>query len=115
MIQRCENPNVAGYQEYYGGCGVTVCPQWKDFAVFYADVGPRPSPTHSIDRYPNNDGNYEPGNVRWATPKQQVENRRNVLTPEKVAQMRALASTKTRRELAEMFGCCYTTVKSKCV
>lgn len=57
--------------------GIKVCPQWDDvdsgFRVFLADVGPRPSKNHSIDRI-DNDGNYEPGNVRWATPDVQGAN-----------------------------------------
>jgi hypothetical protein len=74
MIQRCHNPNDSGYVAY-GGRGITVCPEWRaSFAAFFAHVGMRPSPKHSIDRYPNQDGNYEPGNVRWATTKEQARN-----------------------------------------
>jgi hypothetical protein len=59
----------------YGAKGVSVCQRWKDsFANFWEDMGPKPSPIHSIDRYPNKMGNYEPGNVRWATPKEQSNN-----------------------------------------
>jgi hypothetical protein len=77
IIRRCEHPMDAAY-ENYGGRGIRICDQWKhDFAAFIRDVGRRPSPQHSLDRYPNNDGNYEPGNVRWATQKQQMRNTRN--------------------------------------
>lgn len=63
--------------ENYGGRGITICQRWLDsFRDFLADVGPRPSDKHSLDRYPNNDGNYEPGNVRWATRMEQCRNTR---------------------------------------
>jgi hypothetical protein len=76
--QRCGDPRSAAY-ESYGGRGITVCARWHDFASFLADVGPRP-PGLSLDRFPNKDGNYEPGNVRWATPREQMNNTRsNVL------------------------------------
>lgn len=71
MKSRCENPNSFGY-EYYGGRGIQVL--FEDFMEFYEHVGPRPSSDYSIDRI-DNDGNYEPGNVRWATTKQQARNR----------------------------------------
>lgn len=66
MIARCENPKIKGWHNY-GGRGIRVCEEWREsFPAFLAYVGERPSPKHSIDRWPNNDGNYEPGNVRWA-------------------------------------------------
>jgi hypothetical protein len=76
IISRCENKNLERYPDY-GGRGISICEKWRNsFAAFLADVGDRPSPDHSIDRYPNNDGNYEPGNVRWATREQQAQNKR---------------------------------------
>jgi hypothetical protein len=76
MIDRCYNPNNVSWA-YYGGRGIRVCDEWRhSVAAFIRDVGPRPSMEHSIDRI-DNDGNYEPGNVRWATRKQQGRNRSN--------------------------------------
>lgn len=75
MLRRCDNDKKAQWNDY-GGRGITVCDRWKkEFTAFLADVGPRPSPGLSIDRI-NNDGNYEPGNVRWATAKEQRINQR---------------------------------------
>jgi hypothetical protein len=75
MMQRCYNPNNPEY-ENYGERGIRVFPEWHDFAAFIRDVGRRPSPQHSLDRHPNNDGNYEPGNVRWTTIDKQNRNKR---------------------------------------
>jgi hypothetical protein len=76
MKDRCCNPNCKAFRNY-GSRGIAVCERWlKSYPAFLADVGRRPSPQHSIDRI-NNDGNYEPGNVRWATKNQQNSNRRS--------------------------------------
>jgi hypothetical protein len=74
MHARCSKPSLDHYK-YYGGKGVKVCDRWNDFTVFYSDMGPRPSATHSLDRK-NNDGHYEPGNVVWADKITQANNRR---------------------------------------
>jgi hypothetical protein len=76
MIARCTNPNQTGFAKYYGGRGVTVCERWSQFENFLADMGPRPR-GKTLDRFPNPDGNYEPSNCRWATPRQQRENQRS--------------------------------------
>ena len=76
MKARCSNyPNRQDYKDYYAR-GIRVCELWqKSFEAFLSHIGPKPSPRHSVDRI-NNDGNYEPGNVRWATSSQQVANQR---------------------------------------
>lgn len=75
MIVRCTNPQDENYHNY-GGRGIRMCDAWADsFEAFYRDMGPRPSPQHSVDRI-DNDGNYEPGNVQWSTASQQGRNRR---------------------------------------
>jgi len=75
MIARCRNPNHIRYA-IYGGRGIKVCERWQSFENFYADMGPRPSPGHSIERG-NNDGDYEPGNCRWADRFDQGRNKSN--------------------------------------
>ena len=82
MKTRCYNPN---YREYhlYGGRGVQVCRRWRDsFENFLRDMGPKPTPQHSIDRK-DNDKNYEPSNCHWATPLEQTHNRRPRKKPAK--------------------------------
>lgn len=81
MMDRCHNPNSENFPSY-GECGISVCESWRnDFLQFAKDIerllGPKPSLDHSLDRFPNNDGNYEPGNVRWGTRSQQACNRRS--------------------------------------
>lgn len=72
MRNRCVHPRWI----HHHGKGVSVCAEWaNDFPAFYAHIGPVPGPGYSIDRWPDAMGNYRPGNVRWATAKQQANNR----------------------------------------
>jgi hypothetical protein len=76
MISRCENKNNVGYKDY-GGRGIRVCRRWRySFINFLSDLGRKPSPAHSLERK-NNNGNYAPSNVIWATEYVQKRNRRN--------------------------------------
>lgn len=77
MFQRCYNPKATWYPDY-GGRGITVCDEWRDFERFAADMGERPTPMHSLDRR-DNDAGYSPGNCRWATRRQQMNNTGRVI------------------------------------
>jgi hypothetical protein len=103
MKQRCTNPNSMHYPTY-GGRGITVHPAWIDnFEQFLVDVGRAPETALSLDRI-NNDGNYEPGNVRWATRKEQSNNRRETISAEIEGRTLPLA------DLAREYGVAYMLV-----
>ena len=74
MIQRCTNPGTNGFKNY-GGRGIKVCDRWRNsFEMFLAG---EPAEGLTLDRFPNNDGDYEPTNCRWATRSEQNDNRRS--------------------------------------
>lgn len=105
MKARCINANHACYADY-GGRGIAVCERWLTFENFYADMGPRPSKKHSLDRK-NNDGDYCPGNCRWATKREQSANtRRNHL-------IAANGETLPVEEWARRLGCRATTIHKR--
>jgi hypothetical protein len=117
MLQRCSRPTRADWPRY-GGRGISVSERWRRFENFLADMGECP-PDLSLDRI-NNEGNYEPGNCRWATLEQQVRNRRPnggelhwnaKLTVNDVIAIRELARNgMTHRSLGSMFGVSHTNI-----
>ncbi|HRP30461.1 MAG TPA: hypothetical protein PKV73_01150 [Agriterribacter sp.] len=79
MIARCYKPNNASYLRY-GGVGVSVCDRWRNsFDNFYIDVKDGYKDHLTLDRYPNDRGDYEPNNFRWATYQQQSENKKSTI------------------------------------
>lgn len=108
MIYRCTSPKAPNYS-YYGGQGVTVCDRWKSFENFLEDMGDRPAGM-SLDRIDSN-GNYEPGNCRWATKSEQSRNSRNTkLTQEDVDWIRAGKGLVPYKLMAEALGVSAPTV-----
>lgn len=104
MQERCFNPNHMHFHNY-GGRGITVCERWRTYDNFLEDMGV-PDPGHSIDRI-DMDGNYEPGNCRWANQTEQARNRRNNNRVELDGQ------TKTATEWCREFGIDLGTVRSR--
>lgn len=101
MIQRCENHNHVSFEDY-GGRGITVCKRWKEsFENFLSDVGERPSKGVSLDRVDNN-GNYEPGNVRWATPTEQQLNRRRYVSIRQFSEREIILELARRWQVKEV-------------
>jgi len=93
---RCNNPNDEWYPRY-GGRGIRFL--YADFAQFLADVGPRPHPSLTLDRR-NNDGNYEPGNCRWATRSDQARNRRQFTPPQHPVTKRFVSNAETVQDVS---------------
>src|SRR5947208_164257 len=105
LIQRCENPKNNRFH-LYGANGVTVCERWRSsFVNFLTDMGPKPRGL-TIDRI-DNDGNYEPGNCQWSTPKQQARNRRTSAIIEYKGQRRTLV------EWSEILGVSYACLQMR--
>jgi hypothetical protein len=105
MRYRCSSPNAQEYKNY-GGRGIKVCDRWSSFDNFLADMGEPPTNKHTIERVDNNKG-YEPGNCKWATYKEQLNNRRgnNLIT--------AFGRTQTLTQWAEEFNLPVTTLKNR--
>lgn len=108
MVERCSNSRNPAYKNY-GARGISVCPRWrgeKGFENYLNDLGPKPSPYHSVDRI-NNNGNYEPSNCRWATPREQCNNTRSNRKYE------FNGKVKTIREWSDETGLKYQTINHR--
>jgi hypothetical protein len=105
MLSRCTNPNFPKHK-CYGARGIGVCDRWRSYENFLADMGRKPSPLHSIDRI-DNDGNYEPGNCRWATSLEQARNKRNTMHIDMGGRIVCL------REACEILGLSYNTAQRR--
>lgn len=107
---RCTNPDGQDWK-YYGGRGITFCTRWDSFDLFVADVGPHPGDGWTLDRI-DNDGDYEPGNVRWATRKTQGRNCNYcVLNLQLAAKIRAAYAQGAKQvELATQYGVSQTAI-----
>ena len=102
MRNRCRNPHAHNWA-CYGGRGVSIHPEWNDFECFLRDMGPRPSPAHSLDRI-DNGGDYTPANCRWATRTEQARNRRTT------RHVSAFGTTQSLAAWAEQVGMLASTV-----
>lgn len=112
MLQRCNDSCHPGYLNY-GGRGIKVCDQWKDFRVFLEDMGKRPEGL-TIDRI-DNDGNYEPGNCRWVTSQENCRNtRRSKLNINRVRRIKQLLRDTKRlyKEIAKLYNVEVSTIGS---
>ena len=119
IIQRCYNKNCTSYSNY-GGRGITIHEPWRESYKEFEDyivneLGPKPTPDHSLDRYPDRNGNYEPGNLRWATWKEQAENtRRNLNYKKSIPEESPISYNNkiyTLKEFSEITGLHLTAVK----
>lgn len=109
MIYRCHNKDRKDYK-HYGGRGISVCSKWlgdNGFVNFLEDMGRRPKGT-TLDRYPNNDGNYEPSNCRWATRNEQANNKRRRFNANDIRKIRSIKIGSIK--LAKILGVGQTTI-----
>ena len=105
MVDRCTNKSNDAWSRY-GGRGIVICDEWPNFEAFYADMGPRPSRDHSIDRRDNN-GPYAPWNCFWATRLEQANNKSNNVL------MTHLGETRTMAQWCTALGLRYNAVWSR--